>query len=175
MNIVLIGYRCSGKSTVGKIVAERLKRKFIDSDDYIETKTNLKIREIFERFGESHFRTLEGQAIAEIAKLDGMVIATGGGAPLKYKNMQVLKRNGGRVFYLEIQADTALLRMAADPATHDRRPALTENDRETEIREQLKNRKSYYEKAAHHVLEVDELSVEDVVGLIMREVEDPWE
>ena len=175
MNVILIGYRCSGKTTVGKVVAERLKRKFIDSDDYIERKTGLLIREIFGRFGESHFRTLEGRAIVELAKLDGKVIATGGGAPLKRKNMQVLKRHGGRVFYLEVRAETALRRMARDPATRDRRPALTKKDRETEIREQLKFRRSYYESAAHHVINVDKKSVEDVVGKILREIEDPWE
>ena len=60
MNIVLIGFRCSGKSTIGEIIAKKLKRTFVDCDDYIEKKTHLSVREIFDIAGESYFRTLEG-------------------------------------------------------------------------------------------------------------------
>ena len=116
MNIVLIGYRCSGKSTVGQRLAERLSREFIDCDDYIEKKTELTIREIFELHGESHFRTLESRAIIELGKLDGKIIATGGGAVLKYKNIQALKRNG-RVIWLDVKPDTACRRLMEDPRT----------------------------------------------------------
>jgi len=98
MNVVLVGFRGSGKSTIGKLLSERTGREFIDCDDFIEKRTNLTIREIFERHGESHFRTLESEAIAELAKLDGKIVATGGGAVLKYQNMQVFKRAGGLVF-----------------------------------------------------------------------------
>ena len=94
MNIVLIGFRCSGKSTVGKSLAKRLRRPFTDSDEYIEAKTHLPIREIFDLAGESYFRTLEGQAIVDLSRLDGQIIATGGGAALKRQNMKSLRRNG---------------------------------------------------------------------------------
>ncbi|HYE99476.1 MAG TPA: shikimate kinase [Planctomycetota bacterium] len=118
MNVILIGFRGSGKTTVGRALAERLKREFIDCDEYIERRTQLSIAEIFSRHGESHFRTLESEALAELSALDGKVIATGGGAVLKYQNMQVFKRNGCRIFFLEVR--TALPRtqsrkLDADP------------------------------------------------------------
>src|SRR5262245_62566594 len=94
MNVVLIGFRCAGKSTVGRGLAQRLGREFVDCDEYIEGKTHLSIREIFDLAGESYFRTLEGQAIQDLARADGRVIATGGGAVLRRQNTKYLKRNG---------------------------------------------------------------------------------
>lgn len=168
MNVVLIGFRGSGKSTVGRLLGERLRRDFIDCDDFIEKRTQLTIREIFERHGESHFRALESEAIAELSKLDGKIVATGGGAVLKYQNMQVFKRAGGRVFFLQVSPETAYERIQADPATRSRRPALSDKDPFTEIREQITLRAPYYLQAADVVVPADARSVADVVEDIVR-------
>ncbi len=174
MNVVLIGYRCAGKSTVGRAVADKLHAEFIDCDDFIEAKTHLSIREIFELCGESYFRTLEAEAIAELTRLDGRILATGGGAILRYKNIQTFKRNG-LVFYLDIGADVAYERIRKDAQTAARRPSLTGKDLLTEIREQVAMRRPYYLNAADYTIQADERPVEEVVGeVVVRLVERGW-
>ncbi len=166
MNVVLVGFRGAGKSSVGKTLADRLGREFIDCDAHIETRTGKTVREIFEKDGETRFRAIESEAIAELAKLDGKVIATGGGAALKYKNVQALKRNGTIVF-LEVAADTAFGRLNADASTAARRPPLTDQDPYTEVRRQIEFRTPYYRSAADVTVGTDGKRVEDVVGEVL--------
>lgn len=172
MNVVLIGFRGSGKTTVGKSLAERLQREFIDCDSWIEKLTGLTIREIFEQHGESHFRTLESQAIGELSAMDGKVIATGGGAALKYQNMQVFKRNGGKIFFLEVGAETAFVRIQGDETTRARRPALTDKDPFTEVKEQIELRRPYYLKGADVTVATDGRAIEEVVKEILKHVQE---
>jgi len=168
MNVVLIGFRGSGKTTVGRALAERLGREFIDTDDCIERQAAMSIRDLFERHGESHFRSLESQAIAELAKLDGKVIATGGGAVLKYQNMQLFKRAGARTFFLQVGAETAQERIQADASSRQRRPALTDQDPAAEIRKLIAFRHPYYLQAADHVISAEGRKVEEIVDEILR-------
>ena len=172
MNVVLIGFRGSGKSTVGKALSERLGREFIDCDAWIENHTGITIREIFEKHGESHFRTLESQAIGELSAMDGKIIATGGGAALKYQNMQVFKRNGGKIFFLEVGAETAFRRIQGDETTRSRRPALTEKDPFTEVKEQIELRRPYYLKGADLTIATDGVKIEDIVLEILKHIDD---
>jgi shikimate kinase len=167
-NVVLVGFRCAGKSTLGRMIAERLHRDFIDCDEYIEGKTHLSIREIFDIAGEGHFRKLEGDAIAEITRQDNRVIATGGGAALRYRNIRNLKRKG-IIIFLEVQPDTAFERLAGDPCSTSRRPALTANtDPLKEIKEQVEYRRPYYRDAADHVVKTDGREPKDIVTEIMK-------
>lgn len=170
MNIVLVGFRCAGKSSVGKSLAEKLKRTFVDCDEYIERKTHLSIREIFDIAGESHFRLLESDALAELAKGDGVVIATGGGAVLRYKNIRTLKRNSVVVF-LEVGADSAFERLTQDPTTKTRRPPLTGKDVYSEIKEQVEFRRPYYQSAADVIVRTDGKSVDDIVKEIVSQLD----
>lgn len=172
MNVVLIGFRGSGKSTIGKALSDRLGREFIDCDAWIERRTGLTIKEIFEKHGESHFRTLESQAIGELSSLDGKVIATGGGAALKYQNMQVFKRNGGKIFFLEVNAETAFARIQGDETTRSRRPALTDKDPFTEVKEQIELRRPYYLKGADVTVGTDGRAIEEVVKEILQHVQE---
>ena len=172
MNVVLIGFRGSGKSTIGKALSEHLKREFIDCDAWIEKHTGLSIKEIFEKHGESHFRTLESQAIGDLSAMDGKVIATGGGAALKYQNMQVFKRNGGKIFFLEVGAETAFVRIQGDETTRSRRPALTDKDPFTEVKEQIELRRPYYLKGADVTIGTDGRSIEEVVKEILQHVQE---
>ena len=98
-NIVLIGMPGSGKSTVGKALAEKLSRFFVDTDDVITEKHGV-ISEIFAQKGEEYFRDIESEAVKEVAKKGGIVIATGGGAVLRKENVRALKQNGV-VFFLD--------------------------------------------------------------------------
>lgn len=170
MNVVLIGFRGSGKSTVGKALSDRLGQEFIDCDAWIEKRTGLTIKEIFERHGESHFRTLESQAIGELSAMDGKVIATGGGAALKYQNMQVFKRNGGKIFFLEVGPETAFRRIQEDATSRSRRPALTEKDPLTEVKEQIELRRPYYLKGADVTISTDGIKIDDIVVEILKHI-----
>lgn len=167
MNIVLVGFRCAGKSSVGKVIAERLGTTFVDCDEYIEQKSGLSIKEIFERKGESFFRLAESDVIAELSKLDGVVIATGGGAVLRYKNIHNLKRNGFLI-HLEVDADSASERIRRDPATKKRRPSLSDKDIYAEIRGQMEFRKAYYAQAADLVVQTTEKAIDRVVEEILE-------
>jgi len=93
-NIVLIGLMGSGKSAVGRTIAKKLGRRFIDTDRYLERKTGKTIAEIFEQDGEATFRSLEKEIIKKISQYIGMVIATGGGAIKDLENFNYLKNSG---------------------------------------------------------------------------------
>ena len=99
-NIVLIGMPSSGKSTVGKIIADKLSREFIDTDSLIVNDSGMEISRIFTELGEDEFRKMEADAVRRASERCGLVIATGGGAPLFGKNLMVLKQNG-RVFFID--------------------------------------------------------------------------
>jgi shikimate kinase len=163
VNVILIGFRGSGKTTVGRALSERLGIEFIDCDDWIERQAGISIREIFERHGETHFRTIESQALVELAKLDGKVIATGGGAALKYQNMQIFKRQDSRIFFLEVGPEAAFSRIQSDHSTRARRPALTDKDPFTEVKEQIEFRRPYYLKGADATISTDGRAVEEIV------------
>ena len=172
MNIVLIGFRGSGKSSVGKELASRLGRIFIDCDEYIEHQTGLSIREIFKLSGESHFRTLESQAINELTRLEDKVLATGGGAVMKHRNLKALKSNESKIIYLQVEPETAIQRMEEDPTTRERRPALTDQDPITEARQQIECRQPYYRDGADITIKTDGRSIDDIVAMITAYLKD---
>lgn len=93
-NIILIGMPGSGKSTIGKLLAKKMGRSFVDADNYIVENAKMSISEIFSKYGESHFRKLETQALAELGKQSSLVIATGGGCVTKEQNYSLLHQNG---------------------------------------------------------------------------------
>ncbi len=99
-NVVLIGMPASGKSTVGGLLARELCRELIDTDTLIVRACGMSIPEIFSRYGEEYFRERESEAISEASKRTGVIIATGGGAPLRQKNVDMLKQNG-TVYFID--------------------------------------------------------------------------
>lgn len=99
-NIVLIGMPSSGKSSVGRALAEELGREFTDTDELIKARAGMEISEIFKSRGEGYFRELEADVIREVSKLSGKIIATGGGAPMFSSNVDALRQNG-RLFFLD--------------------------------------------------------------------------
>jgi shikimate dehydrogenase len=98
-NIVLIGMPRSGKTTVGKLLAEITGKEFIDTDDEIVKRIGMDIPSYFRELGEAKFRRVESEIIAEVSKKNGMIISTGGGAVLKYENVRNLRQNG-RLYFL---------------------------------------------------------------------------
>lgn len=106
-NIVLIGMPGSGKTTVGKLLAEKLGRPFVDTDLLIEEKKQIPIPEIFAKYGETYFRDAEEAVIRTLAPQTGAIIATGGGAVLRQTNVELLKKNG-RLYYLDRPLESLL-------------------------------------------------------------------
>lgn len=123
-NIVLIGMPASGKSTVGKRLAELTGKQFIDTDNEIVKEEGAEISDIFATKGESYFRDLEAKIVEEVSKLNGYVIATGGGAILREENRDNLKQNG-KVYFLdrdlELLAPTATRPLSSDRASIEKR------------------------------------------------------
>ncbi len=141
-NILLIGMPGSGKTTVGKELAKRLNREFIDTDLLIEQKANMPIKEIFSNFGEEKFRELETETIKEVGKLSNKVIATGGGIIKREENHFYLSRNS-KVFYIK--------RKIENLATSDR--PLSKDL--SAVEKLYKERKSLYEGLCNVVIEND--------------------
>lgn len=107
--LFLVGFMASGKSSLGKKIAQHFNLEFVDLDKYIETKENCSINEIFEKYGEEKFRELEAQYLREL-DLNEKVIATGGGTPIFHKNMVYMKENGA-VVYLIVPAEIIIGRL----------------------------------------------------------------
>lgn len=146
-NIVLIGFMGTGKTTIGRLLANRLGRPFIDSDKKIEYENNMTIREIFTMYGEAHFRQKERGVIAKLSRYNNAVIGTGGGVVLSSENMSRLKRNGV-IIALTASIETILERTGR----RSTRPLLgTIEQHEQSIHKLLTERKELYHKADYSV------------------------
>src|SRR5437870_1733616 len=117
MSVFLIGYRGSGKTTVGRRLADRLWQPFVDADERIVRETGKSIREIFEQDGEEAFRDLESKVVRDLAQLSDHVVALGGGALGREENRRVLKEAGHKLIYLRCEPQELLRRIQADPDT----------------------------------------------------------
>ena len=124
MNIILIGFRGTGKTTIGKLLAKQLGKEFIDADVYLEKKEGMSIKDVFKKGGETLFRDIESKVITELSLLDNKVIATGGGAVLREENVKNLKRHG-IIILLDADANTLHKRIQRDSHSQQRRPNLT--------------------------------------------------
>ncbi|MDE3019102.1 MAG: shikimate kinase [Nitrospirota bacterium] len=163
MNIVLIGYRGTGKSSVGKVLAERLGRRLISTDAEVVRRAGLSIPEIVKQSGWDHFRDLESEVCQDLAGQDGLIIDTGGGAVLRPQNVARLKTNG-TLFWLTADVATIAARIGGD----SQRPSLTGSKSFVEeIDDVLRERAPIYAAAADHVVATDGRSLADVVATIL--------
>ena len=165
MNIILIGYRGSGKSTVGRRLAARMKRRFFDTDDLIESKEG-QISDIVKSHGWDYFRAVEKRIIEEISKEDNLVIALGGGAVLDPDNIVNLERNG-LIIYLKAGREALRKRMEQDPQTFASRPTLTGKGTIEELEEMMAYRDPFYDKASKIQFDTSALDVETAVENIL--------
>ena len=142
-NIVLVGFMGTGKSSVGKALAKKLNKVFVDVDLLIEQKEKKKIQDIFQEKGEAYFRELEKNVIREVSENDNAVITTGGGAVLNVENLDNLKKRGVLVALLA-SAETIYERVK-----HSKHRPLLNNSESmlTEIKNLLQVRQPYYQKA----------------------------
>lgn len=161
-NLVLVGFMGSGKTAIGRRVAERLGLTFVDMDTEIESKAGRKISDLFASEGESYFRYLERRETMELAKKQGQVIATGGGVVLDPDNLKDFG-NTGVVVCLWVDAETAFER--TQRAAH--RPLLEADDRRKKIEDLLAKRMPLY-KQIDNVVDTRGRSLETLVEDVMR-------
>ena len=152
MNIVLIGYRGTGKSIVARLLAERLGWAWVDADQCLQERAGRTIREIFDSGGEPLFRDLEEAVIGDLSERDGTVIAAGGGAVLREANREALRRRG-KLVWLRADADTILRRLEHDVETAALRPNLTIDGGRAEIEQLLAVREPIYRECADLTVE----------------------
>ena len=163
MNIVLIGMRGSGKTTVGKILARKLGRKLVEMDELIVQRAGLTIPEIVKKYGWEKFRELEEEITSEVAELDNIINASSGGVVTRERNVQALKKNGLLV-WLQASADTMLKRTGED----SRRPLLVARTPREDMEITLAEREPLYQKAADLAIDTENKTPEEVAKAIIK-------
>jgi len=165
-SIALIGFMGAGKTEVGKALAEKLGKEFVELDALIVQKAGKSIPEIFAQDGEIAFRELEIEATREIAGKRNVVIACGGGIVLNKINIDRLK-NDSLIVYLRASPKAILKRLAHEA---DERPLLKSADKAARIEELLQFRKPFYERAADITIDTSRLSIEAVADQIVKKL-----
>jgi shikimate kinase len=167
MNLVLIGYRCTGKTTIGRLLAENLGWPLVDTDTLIQQRAGKSIKDIVAAGGWPEFRRLEREVIADVAAQDRQVISAGGGAILDEVNRKAL-RAGGRVVLLAAAPEIIWQRMKADPKTLAERPNLTDSGGIAEVRNVLAEREAAYQAACHYAVPTDRWSPDEAAARILE-------
>lgn len=153
-----------GKSAVGRTLAHRLGRRFVDLDRLIERSEGMRVKNIFRRKGETYFRRAEKQALAEVLVQEGQVIATGGGVVIDEENLRLLRENS---FVVCLTAAPDVLLRRAEKSRQ--RPLLEGGDQAQRIGELLAQREKNYAQA-HVVVDTSQLTVEQVVEKILEQL-----
>ncbi|MDX8341416.1 shikimate kinase [Draconibacterium sp. IB214405] len=164
MRIYLIGYMGCGKSRLGRLLSEHMGVQFVDMDDYIEERNCRTIPQIFAEDGEDGFRKIERKALEELSEFTDVIIATGGGAPCFFDNVDVMNKSGKTIF---LNIDPAIL---ADRLMKSKteRPLIKGKSRDelvVFIDDTLKKRKEFYSKARFEITEPD-LSLDEIQDMI---------
>lgn len=165
MRYFLVGYKSSGKTTLGKQLASELKMDFIDLDHYIEDEKGKTIPEIYTELGDEKFRLLEWEMLKRIVEKDNVVVSTGGGTPCHCDNMNIMQ-NYGEVIYIKVDEDVLVERLKI--AVVKKRP-IVKGKSEEELKEYvsgLKKNCEHHYMQSHHVIQGRNIQVGDVVSLL---------
>ena len=165
-NLFLIGYRCTGKSSVGRLLAATLGRSFVDTDSLVVSENGMSIRKIVTRRGWEAFRRLERTALQQVCAVDRRVVATGGGIVLDADNVNLMK-GSGRIIWLRATPDTIKARMVQDQVSGTLRPALTSADSISEIEETLAKREPFYQQAMDLSVDTEHRGIDEICDVIM--------
>ena len=166
MKVYLVGYMGSGKSTIGRLLAEQLKLDFIDFDRFIEQEEGKTIAHIFDSTGEDKFRELEHSYLKKILPTENAIISLGGGTPCFHNNMDLITGNGISV-YLEMDVDTLVQRLSK---ARNKRPlirGLNETELKLFIEANLEKRRPLYQKSAYTIQGQDR-SPDEIVAAIVK-------
>ncbi len=166
LNLVLIGYRATGKTSVGARLAELLRRPFVDLDEVLVREAGRPIADIVAQSGWSEFRRLEKELVARYREVHGQVLATGGGVVLDPDNVAALREHGILIW---LTADPAVIqaRLAQDQPRDANRPSLTGSDTIHEVAQVLEERTPLYQAAAQIVIDTAHRSQDQVVELVL--------
>lgn len=163
MNIVLIGFRGTGKTTVGKKLAKKLKMKYVSTDKQIEKKTAMSIKKIVKKFGWKKFRAVESKVVEDISKKDNLIVDCGGGVILKKENVKNLKKNGVLIL---LTADVETIKKRIKKSRT--RPPLKGYNFLNEIKDVLTERRKKYKAAADHTINTSNLGIDEVTKKIIQ-------
>jgi len=150
----------TGKTAVGTRLADMLQMEFTDTDDIIEADSSMSISRIFSEMGEEHFRDLESKAVEKVCKLSNHVISTGGGVVIRERNIENLK-SAGMLFCLDATPEAIFQRTSKE----SHRPLLQVKDPIGKIREMLRTRKPFYDRADHRI-DTTQLTIHQVADKI---------
>ncbi len=163
MNIVLIGMRGSGKTTIGKLLAKRLGKQFIEMDELIVQRLGQSIPEIVNRYGWQKFRDVEEEITREVAGWDNVVNATGGGVVTREENIRELKQKG-KLVWLKANTDTLLRRIGNDQS----RPSLTGKSPREDMEAVLAERSPIYQRVADFIVDTEGKMPEEIAEAIAK-------
>jgi len=162
-NIYLIGFMGTGKSSAGKIIAEKCGAEFTDTDKMVEEREGRSISEIFENSSEEEFRRLESEVLLEITTKNNLVVSTGGGIVVTKGNLEMMK-NSGHVITLIADVNTIMERVKTDETS---RPLLEVEDPFETIKRLLYERASFYINA-HHIVDTSDITPEETAEKILE-------
>jgi len=165
--IILVGMMGAGKTTIGKLLSNKLGYDFIDLDKIIEEKSGVKINTIFEIEGESGFRERELQVLSESLEKDKVIISTGGGIVTNEKSRAQLIKNKALIIYLKANLQTLCNRLKNDNS----RPILNVDDKEQVIERILEEREPYYKDLADMDVDTSHMKSIDVVKFIIKKMD----
>ena len=172
--VILIGFRGAGKTTVGKLLAERLNLPFLDLDDEVQRRVDLSIKEMVERYGWSYFREMERKVLEDLIEKEGCVVALGGGSVLHEDLMEKL-RNRAFIIYLKISSVSAVEKITKDSKSEQTRPSLSNLSLFEEVERVLRERSPLYKKYADIIIESDGKDLNTLLKEILKHLEDePW-
>jgi len=167
-NIALIGFMGAGKTVVGKALAKKLNREFVELDSLIEHKAGKAIPQIFQQDGEVAFRELEIEVTKEVSKARNLVIACGGGVVLNKINIDRLRKEA-IIIYLTASPRVLLKRVSDD---EEERPLLNTPNKAIKIKELLRFRKPFYERAGDIKIDTSKLDIDSVTEQIIKKLKD---
>jgi len=171
MNLFLIGYRCTGKTTIGKAIAAAIDWSFVDADTLLVSECGKPIKEIVDTEGWDAFRRMERSTLKQICTADRQIVATGGGVVLDKANIKAMKTSG-MVIWLGATAETIQKRMLQDKNTGNFRPALTDKGRMEEIEDMLLMRNPYYKSASDFSIQTDDVRLDEISTIIIQRIKD---
>ncbi len=170
INIYLIGFRCTGKTTLGKMIAQKLGRSFIDLDAVVTDWAGKTVEALVAESGWETFRRLEKEMLWEVSRQKGVVVATGGGIVLDPENSERLKKTGD-VIWLTASPEVIIKRMQSDSDNFVQRPSLTGEGMIDEVEAVLEERIPLYRAAAHQVVDTDGMDIDQLVEFIINRKE----
>jgi shikimate kinase len=164
-NIFIVGLMGSGKTSIGKLLAKRTGKLFIDTDNEIIKESGMTITEIFNKFGENYFRDLEHKVLSKVKSIENHVISTGGGVILKLENIKIMK-NSGTIIFLDIDVETQLSRVK----NKKNRPLLDSNNMAENLVNIKKDRDYIYKNISDYIISISGKNKSEIVGEIQNHI-----